>query len=142
MLRKVACREADGDEPCKDAALKALTRRHGIRLPASAPRAVPTAQPGSANAIAPYIYQGFKQPGLAIVIPNSSSVISNAMRSLWKNGISGSILWLMAQLISKYLAFAISVTIAISIYAAPAAIIVKPAYSPADALQSALVIIP
>jgi hypothetical protein len=64
------------------------------------------------------------------------------MRSLWKNGISGSILWLMAQLISKYLAFAISVTIAISIYAAPAAIIVKPAYSPADALQSALVIIP
>ena len=30
----------------------------------------------------------------------------------------------------------------ISIYAAPAAIIVKPAYSPADALQSALVIIP
>ena len=44
----------------------------------------------------------------------------------------------MAQLISMYLAFAIRVRNAISMYDALAAITVKPAYSPAEALQSRL----
>ena len=68
-----------------------------------------------------------------MAIPNNSSVIKKDITSLWKNGIFGSIRWLMAQLISRYLALAISVMVAISRKDAAAAITVKPAYSPAEA---------
>jgi len=44
----------------------------------------------------------------------------------------------MAQLISIYLALAINVIMAISAKEARAAIVTKPAYSPADALHNAL----
>ena len=75
-----------------------------------------------------------------MAMPNNSSVMKKDIINRWKKGIFGSMRWLMAQLIRRYLALAISVMVAISKKEAAAAITVKPAYSPAEAWHRALVI--
>ena len=74
-----------------------------------------------------------------MAMPNNSSVMKKDVTNRWKNGIFGSMRWLMAQLMRRYLAFAIKVMVAISRKEAAAAITVKPAYSPAEAWHRALV---
>ena len=64
------------------------------------------------------------------------------MHSRCQKGMSGAKRWLIAQLISMYRAFAISIIMNISHSDACAAIMVKPAYSPAEALHKKLVTMP
>ena len=108
-------------------------------LPSIAPVSVPSDQPGIATVAAPKVNTGSSFPSLAIDTPKFSSVIQKPSSILIGVPTLESSFWLRAADISIYLAFAIASIKKTSIYPAPAAISVKPMYSPAEAFIRKLV---